>query len=412
MRATPCFAPGVKDNSAKQIYSFTETIQNAEGRKQMNDLDKVLSNGVETGAVPFVVGMVGNANGITYSGSAGYAAGNRCADLDTVFRIFSMTKAVGSVAAMILIDRGKLSMDTPIVDVLPSWQNLQVLDGFEGDNPILRTPKTVATVRHLATHTSGLEYEFWNGDVAKYLEVTGHPTVLTGLKASLNYPLTNDPGTRWGYGPGIDWLAQIVETIDGRRIDQFCQDEILGPLDMTSTAFEADKLADRLADVVVRGEDGRYAPMEIAPPDQPEFYGMGHALYSTAPDYMRFLRMILNKGSLDDQRIISEEAVHEMLADQMQGLGFETMHSISPLSADIILAGNPAHSFISVVHREDTQGKRSTGTQSWAGMLNTHYWVDPCRNTAAVIMTQSLPFVDPKFIEFYDAFEKATYSRE
>lgn len=370
----------------------------------MSDIDQILENGVTNGAVPFVVAMHGGAAGIKYAGKAGDIAE------DSVFRIFSMTKAIGSLAAMILIDRGKLSADTPVAEILPAWNDLKVLDGFDGDTPILRPPKTTATVSHLATHTSGLEYEFWNGEVPVFMEKTGHPTILSGLKASLNYPLITDPGTRWGYGPSTDWLGQLVEAVDGRRIDAFCQEEIFAPLGMNSTAFEADRLKDRLADVVIRGEDGTFGPMEIAPPPNPEVYGMGHALYSTAGDYMRFLRMILNKGALDGNRVLTEGGVAKMLSDHMNGLTFQKMNTVSPLTDDVVLEGDPVHSFMSVLHRADVPGKRSAGTNSWAGVLNTHYWVDPAKNVAAVIMTQSLPFVEPKFMALYDSYERAVYA--
>lgn len=377
----------------------------------MSNLNDVLETAVAAQDVPFAVAMAGNADGITFSGAAGDAAMDRHAAEDTAFRIFSMTKAIGSLAAMILIDRGKLAMDTPVASILPQFNDLQVLDGWDGDTPRMRAPKTEATIRNLATHTSGLEYEFWNPDVPKYLEVTGHPSILSGKKAALMYPLTTDPGTRWGYGISIDWLGQVVEAVDGRRIDAFCREEIFNPLGMKDTQFEPDLLADRLADVKIRDENGRFAPFEIAPPSQPEFYGMGHALYSTAPDYMRFLRMVLNKGQLDGNRVLSEAAMAEMLADQMQGLTFQTMHTVAPpLSADVELPEGTTHSFAFVRYNADVPGKRSAGSQSWAGVCNTHYWIDPAKDLAAVIMTQSLPFVEPPLLKTYDAYERAVYA--
>ncbi|MBK0328193.1 beta-lactamase family protein [Rhodobacteraceae bacterium F11138] len=376
----------------------------------MNTLQTVLDQSVAAQEVPFVVGMVGTPDGIAFSGAAGMASQGRAAAEDTAFRIFSMTKAIGSLAAMILIDRGKLSLDTPVADVLPEWNDLQVLEGFDGDTPILRAPKTVATLRHLATHTSGMEYEFWNPDVPKYMELTEHPTVLSGLKSSLNYPLTSDPGTRWGYGPSIDWLGRMVEAVDGRRIDAFCQAEILDPLGMTDTAFEPDALADRLAEVRMRNADGGFDPFTLAPPSQPEFYGMGHALYSTAPDYMRFLRMLLNGGELDGNRLLSADAFAQLMADQMNGLTFQNMKSVAPaVSADVELPPGTTHSFAFCRSETDVPGKRSAGSVSWAGVCNTHYWCDPARNVAAVIMTQSLPFVEPGLLAAYDAYERAVY---
>lgn len=377
----------------------------------MKTLQTVLNEATAAQDVPFAVAMTGNAEGITFSGAAGEARPGLAAADDTVFRIFSMTKAIGSLAAMILIDRGKIDMDTPVAEILPAWNDLRVLEGFDGDTPILRAAKTQATLRHLATHTSGMEYEFWNPDVPKYMELTGHRTVLSGLKESLMYPLTTDPGTRWGYGPSIDWLGQAVEAVDGRRIDAFCQEEILDPLGMTDTAFEPDRLTDRLSAVSSRGEDGGFVPFDLAPPPQPEFYGMGHALYSTAPDYMRFLRMVLNRGQLDGNRILSEGAFDAMIADQMNGLTFQNMRSIAPaVSADVEVPDGTTHSFGFMRTETDIPGMRSAGTLSWAGVCNTHYWIDPKRDLAAVIMTQSLPFLEPRFLQTYRTYEEAVYA--
>jgi methyl acetate hydrolase len=376
----------------------------------VHQLDVILSEAVKNDNVPFAVAMAGNSGGTIYSGAAGNAAPERPAAEDTVFRIFSMTKAIGSLAAMILIDRGKLTADTPVADVVPEWNELKVLEGFDGDTPKLRAPATVATVRHLATHTSGLEYEFWNADVLKYMELTGHPSILSGLKLAMNYPLCTDPGTRWGYGPSIDWLGRVVEAIDGRRIDIFCREEIFEPLGMTSAAFEPDGLEDRMSGVSIRGEDGKFVPMELAPPSQPEFYGMGHAMYASAPDYLRFLRMVLNKGQLDGNRVLSEGAMAQMLTNHMNGLKFEAMKSSSPLTADVVMPEGTVHSFGFVMNTQDVPGKRSAGSQCWAGVCNTHYWIDPVKDVAAVIMTQSLPFVEPLFMETYDEYERAVYA--
>ena len=132
-------------------------------------VQSVLNAAVEADDVPFVVGMAGNSSGVSFVGAAGQAAEGRAAGEDTAFRIFSMTKAIGSTAAMIPIDQGKLSMDTPVAEILPDWNKLLVIDGWNGDEPILRAPKTVATIRHLATHRSGLNYEFWSADTGKFL---------------------------------------------------------------------------------------------------------------------------------------------------------------------------------------------------------------------------------------------------
>ena len=380
----------------------------------MGRLDDVLSRGVSSGAAPGLVAMTGSAAGVKWTGVAGERAPGQPMTADTVFRIFSMTKAVGSTAAMILADRGKLDYDAPADSILPEFAKIQVLDGFDGDKPRLRAPKSRATLRQLATHTSGLVYEFWNTDIARFMAATGHPTIISGLKASLFYPMVFDPGTRWDYGIGIDWLCQAVEAIDGRRIDKFVQEEILGPLKMTSTAFECEgALAARLASVNARGEDGRFAPFALAPPAHPEFYGMGHTLYSTAGDYMRFVRMFLNQGTLDGQRVLSEKAVRTMLANHINELQVGKLTTAAPpITADVDLFPGTlkTHSLGFLRVEQDVPGMRAAGSQGWAGVLNTHFWFDPTRDVAGVIMTQTLPFVEPQFLAVYADFERAVYS--
>ncbi|HEU0220844.1 MAG TPA: serine hydrolase domain-containing protein, partial [Paracoccaceae bacterium] len=195
----------------------------------MSRLDNVLADAVAAGDAPFLVAMTGNAEGVTWQGGAGERRPGEPAQIDTVFRIFSMTKAVGCTAAMILIDRGQLSADTPVEQILPEFKDIRVLEGFEGDKPHLRAPKKKATIRHLATHTSGFVYEFWNPDIPKYMEATGLPTIISGRLSALYYPLVFDPGERWDYGIGIDWLGRAVEKVDGRSIDAFCREEIFDP---------------------------------------------------------------------------------------------------------------------------------------------------------------------------------------
>jgi CubicO group peptidase (beta-lactamase class C family) len=377
-------------------------------------LQEVLDRAVAAEDVPFAVGMTGNAVGVTWQGAAGETAPGRKAAADTVFRIFSMTKAIGSTAAMILIDRGEMDFDTPVEEVLPEFAEMRVLEGWDGGTPKLRKPKVKATARHLATHTSGLEYEFWNPAPGEYMAKTGHVTILSGTRASMFYPMLSDPGTRWGYGPSIDWLGLMVEKLSGQRIDAFLKANLFGPLGMTDTDVEVrPHMAPRLAGVKARGEDGHFADFDLAPPSHPEVYGMGHALYSTPADYMRFLRMFLNKGALDGNRVLSEGAVARMLANHMGPLTFHRMVTAAPpITADFdpFPGTVRTHSYGFMRNEADIPGMRRAGSQSWAGVLNTHYWFDPASDLDAVIMTQTLPFVEPRFMQTYEAFERAAYA--
>jgi CubicO group peptidase (beta-lactamase class C family) len=357
--------------------------------------------------------MTANADGVIWSGAAGERAPGQAAALDTVFRIFSMTKAVGSTAAMILMDRGKLKPDTTVESILPEFAEIKLLEGFGPDGPTLRAPRIKVTARHLATHTSGFAYEFWNANMARYMEATGAPTILSGLTMAMNYPLQFEPGERWDYGIGIDWLGRMIEKIDGRRIDQFCKEEIFDPLGMPDTRFEVEPhMAPRLAGVSIRGDDGKFAPFDLAPPSHPEFYGMGHALYSTAPDYTRFLRLYLNKGQLDGRRILSAAGMESMTTNQIGNTPIPCLKTVAPaITADFeLFAGKrKSHNIAFMRLDEDIPGMRHAGSQGWAGVLNSHYWFDPKAGITGVLMTQSLPFAEPRFLDTYQKFERATY---
>jgi len=297
--------------------------------------------------------------------------------------------------------------------ILPEFAEVKLLEGFGPEGPKLRAPRKQATVRHLATHTSGLVYEFWNADVPRYMEASGLTTILSGQASSLNYPLQFEPGERWDYGIGIDWLGRVVEKIDGRSVDRFCREEIFEPLRMSDTAFEVEAhMAARLAAVKIRGEDGKFADFAIAPPSKPEFYGMGHALYSTAPDYLRFLRMFLNKGTLDGARILSTAGLERMLANQIGDIPIPCLKTAVPAitaDAEFFPGKKKSHSMAFMRFEEDIPGMRSAGSQGWAGVLNSHYWFDPKADLAGLLMTQSLPFVEPRFVSTYNAFERAAY---
>ncbi|SVE49778.1 uncharacterized protein METZ01_LOCUS502632, partial [marine metagenome] len=178
----------------------------------MTDKQTILQQAVANQDVPFIVAMVGNSNDVTWQGQAGDGAPGMAAGENTVMRIFSATKSIGSTAAMILVDRGQLDIDTPVETILPEFRDVQLLDGFdEAGQPKLRTPDVKATVRHLATHTSGFAYEFFNADALNFMTATEHPSILSGSKASMYYPLVCEPGSGWQYGIGIDWLGQVVE---------------------------------------------------------------------------------------------------------------------------------------------------------------------------------------------------------
>src|SRR4051794_39217688 len=196
----------------------------------MNAIDTLLDRAVADKAVPYVVALAGDRDGTLYEGAAGTAA-------HTVFALASMTKAMVSAGALQLIEEGRLELEQPVADVLPAFGELQVLEGFDGDEPILRPPASQATIRHLLTHTSGASYFFSNADIRRWHEVTGTPDITSGLLASLNVPLVADPGTRWEYGLSTDWLGQVVEAVSGQDLDAYLRAHLWEPLGMPDATF-------------------------------------------------------------------------------------------------------------------------------------------------------------------------------
>ena len=202
-------------------------------------IDVLLQGAVDKGAVPGVVAVVGDRDGSLYEGAFGQLGvdDDRPALIDTTFAIASMTKALASVAALQLVEQGKLSLEQPVADVLPAFGELQVIDGFDGDTPRLRAPARQATIHNLLTHTSGLAYHFTSPELHRYLEVTGLPDVTSGTRKALEAPLIADPGTLWQYGTSIDWLGEVIQAITGQDLNEYCQEHIFGPLGMDDTTF-------------------------------------------------------------------------------------------------------------------------------------------------------------------------------
>jgi methyl acetate hydrolase len=387
-----------------------------EGTVNMPDLSQILDDAVGRQDVPFIVAMVANGDGVLWEGHSGNRTASTPAGLDTTFRLFSMTKAIGSLAALIMIERGKFSLETEVAEILPEFARLQVLESMGPAGAVFSPPRRAVTVRHLLTHTSGLMYgEYEPRKLRDWQESVNAPHLLTGTKDALfSYPMVAHPGESWQYGVGLDWVGLVVQAVDGRSIDRFVIDEILEPLGMSSTVFEADQCSDTLADLSLRGADGTFRPMDLPLPAKPEFYGMGQNLYSTAGDYIRFLRMVLNRGELDGNRVISRQGIEPMFTNHIGDLSVQALRSLAPdiaVDAENFPGHRKTHTIGFVRMEESIPGMRGEGSLQWAGVSNTHFWVDPDKDLAAVFMSQSLPFFDPRFMKAFGAFERAAFSQ-
>ena len=380
-------------------------------------IDGLLSGAVSDGAVPGVVAGVTNADEDLYLGGFGervLGAGEEMTP-DTVGWIASMTKAITGAAAMQLVEQGRLDLDSSASEVVPQLADVAVLEGFDDDGkPRTRPPRRAITLRHLLTHTAGFSYDIWSEAIGRYQEATGTPGIISCENAALTTPLLFDPGDDWDYGINMDWAGKMVEAVSGRTLGQYLRENFFEPLGMNDTAFRiTDSMRARLAKIHQRGEDGSLEPqMELEIPQEPEFEMGGGGLYGTVGDYLRFVRMILNRGRANGERVLRPETVEMMSRNQMGAIRVsELKTAIPPLSNDAEFFPGMAKSWglSFMINDEEAPTGRSAGSLGWAGLANSFFWIDPAKGIGGAYLTQVLPFIDEKAFPLYIAFEGAAY---
>jgi methyl acetate hydrolase len=379
--------------------------------------DAALRQAVSEGRVAGVVGLAGSAQGELYAGAFGArsaAAGAATMTLDSVFWIASMTKAVTTTAAMQLVEQGKLGLDKPAGEILPELAAPQVLEGFDAAGaPKLRPARGTVTLRKLLTHTAGFTYDIWDADNGRYRKYANVPSIITCKDEALKTPLAFDPGERWDYGTNIDFAGKMVEKVSGKRLEEYFREHIFGPLGMQDTSFRiSPSQRQRLVAMHARQADGSLKPIDFEMPQDPEFQMGGGGLYSTGPDYLRFVRMFLNEGRLDGAQVLKAETVGEMSRNQIGELDVTLLKTQDPnSSADAEFFPGMAKKWGLgfVINTEDAPTGRSRGSLAWAGLANTFFWIDPQKDMAGVILMQQLPFVEPAAMKTFSEFETALY---
>ncbi|PHP66801.1 1,4-butanediol diacrylate esterase [Zhengella mangrovi] len=384
-----------------------------------SECDAVLDNVTRsTPRVPGVVAMVTDRAGDIYAGSAGERRlGGSPMDADTVFAIFSTTKAITGTTALQCLEDGLLDLDAPAKEYAPAIGNLKVIDGFDAaGQPRLRAPKSDVTTRQLLLHVGGFGYDFFNSTYCRLAEEHGQPSVVSGTRAAIETPLLFDPGERWEYGTNIDWVGQVVEGIRGKRLGDVMKERVFDPLGMVETAFtRTTDMKARTATIHARGADGSLTPMdEFALPDNPEVDMGGHGLYGTVRDYMKFIRMWLNDGSGPSGRVLKPETV----AMAVKGGLIKPKQQVTMLPGIIPALSNDAEFFPGVekdwsltfmVNDAEAPTGRPAGAIGWAGLANSFYWIDRQTGIGGYWATQILPFGDPVSFPGYLDFESAVY---
>jgi methyl acetate hydrolase len=379
-------------------------------------IDEVLQDAVRAGAVPHVAAIAADRDGIRYEGGAGMRAVGESDDpvtTSTQFRIMSMTKMVCTAAALQQVERGELELQAPIDSYCPEFAEMQVLEGFDGDTPKLRPAGSRATVRQLITHTTGLGYWFWNADIAKYQQVTGLPNVVSGSAESLRAPMVADPGTRFEYGINTDWLGKVVEAVAGQTLDVVIKDGITGPLGMGDTMFRLDEgRRENCVAVHLKDQNGAWTSAEEILNQNPDWWPGGHGLYSTPRDYVRFERALLRGGELDGVRILSQDTVDAAFSNQIGDLDFppEIPTADPPITSSLRVGPGWKWGYGLLLNTQDVPGRRRAYTGAWAGLLNTHFFVDRSTGVCASIYTNSLPFITEEAWKLYGDFETALYA--
>jgi methyl acetate hydrolase len=373
-------------------------------------VDDVLLTAVSERDLLDVVALAVNRDGVIYSGAFGDSGDAQSTSIraDAVFRIASMTKPLTSVAAMQLVERGAIALDEPASTYLPALGRAQVLDRFdvEPGTYSLRPPSSPITVRHLLTHTAGFGYAFTSDTLRDFAPLDG--------ESDLVGPLLFDPGTSWWYGTSTSWVGRLVEAVSGQSLDAYLREHVFDPLRMPDTGFNVPE-ADWPRTVVAarRHSDGNLVRGARQDPSPVTTFGGGGGLWSTADDYGRFMRMWLNNGELDGQRVLSAETVATMAANHVGPLAAGTIVTALPDQSNDFTPtadGRGRFGLGFLINLDDQPGRRAAGSLAWAGLYNTYFWIDPASGVGGVILSQVLPFADPQILSVFEAFERAIYT--
>jgi CubicO group peptidase (beta-lactamase class C family) len=373
------------------------------------DIDKSLRAAAAAHEIPGVVAMAASADSLLYEGAIGSrgSAAEARMTTDTIFRIASMVKLLTSVAAMQLVERGRLKLDEPAGNIDPMLASPRLLTGFDAKGaPQLREAQEHLTLRNLLTHTSGFSYPLWDANVLRYIQFA---RAKKG-KDLPRMPLVFEPGAKWAYGGSIDRVSRMVEIASGQGIDRYFRDNITGPLGMNDTGFTInERQRARQARLHRRGADGRLVTQPFEKLETPTAFSGGGGIYSTVPDYLRLLRALLNGGSLDGAKILKTETVAQMGVNQIGNIEAGIMKTTNPaLSNDVdFFPGTRLRWGLGhMINADAVPDGRKAGSLTWAGLYNTYYWIDPATRVAGVIMMQILPFADRAALKVYREFEQ------
>jgi CubicO group peptidase (beta-lactamase class C family) len=407
------------------LHATAQTLNSGFDKARLQRIDQFIEKEIQENRIPGAAVLLIKKGQIVYNKAFGYAdiETRRAMKTDDIFRVASQTKAITSVAALLLWEEGKFLLDDPVSKFIPAFQSPKVLVSFNpADSSYTTRPaKREITIRHLLTHTSGLIYQLpYMGDpqLASIYTKAGIPALLaapgttTGQKMQelAKLPLLHDPGESFTYGLSTDLLGYLVELWSGQNLETFFRQRIFQPLEMNDTWFNlpADKKA-RLISVYQPLPGGKLVKAAQVFDGQPGNYPAiahtylsgGGGLSSTTADYAKFLQMILHKGNYKGKQLLSPATVAMMLTSQLGNHVGTSPWPTMPANFQFGLG------FALETEQNDYLQPLRKGSFSWEGALATYYWADPQEDLIALFYTQE--FATPLWGYYQQRFRVLTY---
>ncbi|NUT42634.1 MAG: beta-lactamase family protein [Thermoactinospora sp.] len=359
---------------------------------------------VDDGRLPGWLALVSRRGQIAHLSTYGSRdlASGAPVERDTLFRIYSMSKPITSVAAMMLYEEGALELTDPVSRYIPAFADARVHERGPAAAPVTRPALEPVRVWHLLTHTAGLVYGFQhttvvdelyrkagiNRGMPRDLDLAGYADLVAGQ------PLLFEPGTRWNYSVATDILGRVVEVASGQPFERFLAERIFEPLDMTDTGFFLDPAdGDRLATLYNVAPGGGIAPLEMGDLAfrAPKAPSGGGGLISGARDYHRFTQMLLRGGELDGTRLLGPRTLAYMTRNHLPG-GADLDAFGTPVFSEVSYTGvGFGLGFAVVLDAAESKGVASEGEFNWGGAASTTFWVDPAEEMTVIFLTQLMP---------------------
>jgi CubicO group peptidase (beta-lactamase class C family) len=420
LAVNPVLIPAAGNAKSDPPVVAPETVGLSSAR--LANIRTVMNRHVAEKHIPGASGLIARQGKVAYQEAFGMAdmEAGKPMQMDTIHRIYSMSKPITSVAVMMLYEEGKFQLNDPVAKYLPEFAKMQV--GIEEKDPqtgqmVLKTrpAKNPITVRDLLRHTAGLTYGVFGDTLVdreyRKAKILGQLNLADFVADLAKIPLQYEPGTRWHYSVAVDVLGRLVEVLSGKSFDQFLQERIFAPLEMNDTAFIVpESKKDRLAKLYTLTKEGKLQPIKTcstreecyegfpnAVPDFLHSMGMqsgGGGLTSTAYDYLRFCQMMLNQGQYNGKRLLGRKTVQLMSSDNLgtipgmgPGTGFGLGFAVSKAPGEAGMMGSP-------------------GEYNWGGAAGTRFWIDPQEQLIGIYMIQILPH---NGLEYGSEFRVLTY---